>query len=215
MPQWIGKTRFVITNPDLSGCGNLIYIRGLSHGDPFGSSVVNSFAMTSRPNPLRHYVILYFYFAFALGIVYTTTMKIFKLIFDTNVIVSGLYSNKGKSYELLQLIGKKNIDISISVALILEYEDVLMRKLKELGLNKTDVEDFLDYICMISNKRKIYFLWRPFLKDLKDDMVLEVAVESGSKYIITHNLKDFQGVEDFGIKALSPKEFLKIMGKSK
>jgi len=46
-------------------------------------------------------------------------------------------------------------------------------------------------------------------------MVLELAVESGSEYIITHNLKDFRGVENFGIKALLPKEFISIMGKSK
>jgi len=142
-------------------------------------------------------------------------MRIFKLVIDTNVIVSGLYSNKGKSYKLLQFLENKNLEIATSVALILEYEDVLLRKAKELGLNKTDIEDFLDYVCKISNKRKIFFLWRPFLKDLKDDMVLEVAVESGSKFIVTHNIKDFQGVEDFGIKALTPKEFLKIMEKLK
>jgi len=142
-------------------------------------------------------------------------MKIFKVVIDTNVIYSGLYSKRGKSYQLLNLLDRQNIKIAISVALILEYEDVLMRNLEDLGIHKSDVGDFLDYICRISNKRKIYFLWRPYLRDLKDDMVLEVAVESGSKFIITHNLKDFQGVEKFGIKALTPKAFLKIMEKSK
>ena len=142
-------------------------------------------------------------------------MKTFNIVIDTNVIYSGLYSNKGKSYELLNLLDQQNIKIAISVALILEYEDVLLRNIKKLGIGKSDVEDFLDYICRISAKRQIYYLWRPFLKDLKDDMVLEVAVESGSEFIITHNLKDFEGVENFGIRALSPKEFLKIMETSK
>ncbi len=137
-------------------------------------------------------------------------MEIFKIVIDTNVIFSGLFSSRGKSYELLQLIGDENIDISISIALILEYEDVLKRNIKKLGFNKSDITNFLDYICSVASKRKIYFLWRPFLKDIKDDMVLEVAVESESKYIITHNLKDFRGVEAFGIKACSPKDFLKI-----
>ena len=142
-------------------------------------------------------------------------MSEFKIIIDTNVIFSGLYSNRGKSYQLLNIVDHSNITISISVALVLEYEDVLLRNLKALDLEKSDIEDFLDYICTIANKRKIYYLWRPFLKDLKDDMVLEVAVESGSDYIITHNLKDFQGVEEFGIKAHTPKAFLTIMEKSK
>jgi len=142
-------------------------------------------------------------------------MKKIKIVIDTNVVFAGLYSNKGKSYALLKLIGEDYIDMSISVALILEYEDVLLRKSEQLGLEKGDIEDFLDYICTIANKRKIYYLWRPYLKDLKDDMVLEVAVESGSDFIITHNIKDFPGAEDFGIKVLSPGDFLKIVEKAK
>jgi predicted nucleic acid-binding protein len=46
------------------------------------------------------------------------------------------------------------------------------------------------------------------LKDPKDDLVLEVAVESQSEYIITFNKKDFIGTEKIGIKVATPKEFL-------
>ena len=60
--------------------------------------------------------------------------------------------------------------------------------------------------------RRIFFLWRPFLKDPKDDMVLELAVEAEVEYIVTHNLKDFHGAEHFGIKAITPKEFLRKIG---
>ncbi len=55
-------------------------------------------------------------------------------------------------------------------------------------------------------------MWRPFLKDSKDDLVLEVAVESQSNYIITYNKKDFVGVEQFGLKVLTPKVFLEKLG---
>ena len=72
--------------------------------------------------------------------------------------------------------------------------------------------DILDYLCMVSEHRRIFFLWRPFLKDPKDDMVLELAVEAEVEYIVTHNLKDFHGVEHFGIKAITPKEFLRKIG---
>lgn len=141
-------------------------------------------------------------------------MKGYKIVIDTNVIFSGLYSKRGKSYKLLTLLDNPNIKVSVSVALILEYDDVLLRNLKEPGLHKSDVDDFLDYICKIANKRKIHYLWRPFLKDFKDDMVLEIAIESGSELIVTHNVKDFHGVENFGIKALTPKEFIKILEES-
>jgi predicted nucleic acid-binding protein len=54
--------------------------------------------------------------------------------------------------------------------------------------------------------------WRPFLPDPKDDFVLELAVESRADFIITFNTRDFAGAERFGIRVLSPREFLAIMG---
>jgi predicted nucleic acid-binding protein len=35
-----------------------------------------------------------------------------------------------------------------------------------------------------------------FLRDPKDDHILEVAVAYRTKTIVTHNLKDFKGVEN-------------------
>jgi predicted nucleic acid-binding protein len=43
-------------------------------------------------------------------------------------------------------------------------------------------------------------------------MVLELAVEAQCKYIITFNKKDFAGVEKFGLRVLTPQEFLKEIG---
>ena len=54
-------------------------------------------------------------------------------------------------------------------------------------------------------------MWRPYLKDPKDDHVLEVAVASGTGIIVTHNLKDFVGVEKFRIQAMSPGHFLEVI----
>ena len=71
-----------------------------------------------------------------------------------------------------------------------------------------EVDVILDNICALSNFQDIYFLWRPYLKDPKDDHVLEVAVASKTKTILTHNIKDFKGVEKFGIKAITPGKYL-------
>jgi predicted nucleic acid-binding protein len=76
------------------------------------------------------------------------------------------------------------------------------------GLNESEINAILDYILSKSSIRKVFYLWRPYLKDPKDDLVLELAVESQSKYIITFNKKDFVGVEKFGLKAVTPQEFL-------
>jgi predicted nucleic acid-binding protein len=50
------------------------------------------------------------------------------------------------------------------------------------------------------------------LSDPKDDFVLELAVESGCEYIVTFNMKDFAGAENFGVTAIKPQEFLRVLG---
>ncbi|MDQ3813482.1 MAG: putative toxin-antitoxin system toxin component, PIN family [Armatimonadota bacterium] len=137
-----------------------------------------------------------------------------QIVIDTNVFVSALRSNRGASFKLLSLVGKSTqFEINLSVPLVLEYEDVANRQLHITGLSAQDVSDIIDYLCSVGNRRQIYFLWRPFLKDPKDDMVLELAVEAQCQYIISFNRRDFAGVEQFGLQVLTPQEFLREIGK--
>lgn len=49
----------------------------------------------------------------------------------------------------------------------------------------------------------------PFLRDPKDDMVLELAVKAECDFIVTFNVADFHGVEErFGIRVVNPRVFL-------
>jgi predicted nucleic acid-binding protein len=82
----------------------------------------------------------------------------------------------------------------------------------EIPFAKEEIEKFLNFLCANSKHHKIYFLWCTYLKDEKDDMVLELAVSSNSDYIITFNKKNFVGVEKFGIQILTPKKILEKMG---
>lgn len=138
-------------------------------------------------------------------------MKIFKIVIDTNVLISALRSRKGASFKLFSLLDSGKFVLNISVPLLLEYESIAMRELDNLNLNEEDINDFLDYICTIGNKCKIFYLWRPYLKDVKDDFILELAFNSESDFIITYNKKDFKKIEKFGINVLNPKEFLEII----
>ena len=99
--------------------------------------------------------------------------------------------------------------------MIFEYEGVAKRKSQEVLLSDEIIDDIIDMLCEQSNKCEIFFLWRPFLKDPKDDFVLELAIESNSEFIVTFNKRDFSGLEKFGIKAITPKEFLKQIGELK
>jgi putative PIN family toxin of toxin-antitoxin system len=137
-------------------------------------------------------------------------MTSFNIIIDTNVLVAALRSRDGASFKLLSLIDSGLFDIAVTVPLVFEYEDVLKRG--PLGIGLQAAEDVLDYICAIASKHNVYFMWRPYLRDAKDDMVLEAAVAAEATHIVTFNTKDFQGVGRFGVQALWPADFLLQIG---
>jgi putative PIN family toxin of toxin-antitoxin system len=143
-------------------------------------------------------------------------MSKIQVVLDTNILISALRSQRGASYKLLMLIGRANFEINLSVSLMLEYEDVTKRLLGQIPLTESDIDDILDYLCQTANRREVFYLWRPFLKDPKDDMVLELAVSGGCEVIITYNRKDFVGIEEqFGLEIMTPAEFLGKIGVSK
>ena len=145
------------------------------------------------------------------NIVYNTDMKLPDIVLDTNVLIAALRSRRGASNKLLSLVGTEKFDIHVSVALILEYEDVLQRQRTTLGLSQDDVGEFIDALCTMAKHHQIHFLWRPTLSDVADEFVLELAVAAECEYIVTHNIRDFRNIEKFGIQAITPKEFLQII----
>lgn len=113
---------------------------------------------------------------------------------------------------MLSLIDSGKFSLCISVPLVLEYEAATKRQSRATGLSSADIDAIIDYICLVAEKHKIYYLWRPLLKDPKDDMVLELAVASNAGAIVTYNKADFKGSEHFGIKAIAPRELLTQIG---
>jgi putative PIN family toxin of toxin-antitoxin system len=135
-----------------------------------------------------------------------------QVVLDTNVIYSGLRSRRGASFKLLSLLGTGRFEIHLSVPLVLEYEEVLQEKSRDLGLAEGDIDDVLNYLCRVAGLHEIHFLWRPRLKDPDDEMILELAVEAGCDYIVTYNKQDFSGVQSFDIELVTAKELLQQIG---
>jgi predicted nucleic acid-binding protein len=102
-----------------------------------------------------------------------------KLVFDTSVLVAGLRSKRGASYQLLRLIDARLFRLYISVAHLAPF---VPRQ-------------------------------RPSLRDPDDERILEVAVQCGAT-IVTHNLRDFKGAEQFGVLVKTPAEILRILRRS-
>lgn len=135
-----------------------------------------------------------------------------RIVIDTNVFISALLSQRGASYKLVMLADSGLFQLNLSVPLIVEYEDAAQRILDRTILEDDDLHNILNYLCKVSNRQEIFFLWRPFLRDPKDDMVLELAVAAQCSTIVSFNAKDFAGVEQFGLKIVSPQQFLQQIG---
>lgn len=134
-----------------------------------------------------------------------------QIVLDTNVIVAALKSSRGSSFKLLSLIDSGLFTINLSTPLVAEYEEVLQREIAHLS--KAEINDIIDYLCNVGNRHKIFYLWRPVLKDADDDFILELAVKCGAD-IVTWNVRDFKRAGKFGIIVKTPAEFLRQIGAS-
>ena len=140
-----------------------------------------------------------------------------RIVCDTNVWLSALTSNKGASHKLINwLFTQPEHFHCVSTPFILELEDVFLRPQNQERMPQFSSEQlkmFIDDICHISHHQSIYFLWRPQIKDPKDDMVLELVANAQADYLITFNLKDFKSATDkFNFTLCTPQQFLQRQG---
>ena len=136
-----------------------------------------------------------------------------RVVLDTSVLVAAMRSRRGASHFLLQQLPCALFQPALSLALYMEWQSVLTREEHlPAGINIPQMQGFLRYLASISHLQDIHYLWRPFLRDPADDMVLECAVASGSAFIITHNIRDFHRSHELGVKAILPSRFLQQMG---
>ena len=108
-----------------------------------------------------------------------------EIVLDTNVLVAAFRSKRGASYELVRSLGQADWRLNVSVALALEYEDVLKRTDMLRGISEKAIDDFLDYLFSISNLAPFVLRQRPRGWDLDDERILEVVVQCNAM-IVTH-----------------------------
>jgi hypothetical protein len=80
------------------------------------------------------------------------------------------------------------------------------------AVQRLSVDRLIAFHCAVATRHRIFFLWRPYLSDPKDDMILELAVKAKCDSVVTYNTKDFVGIERFGIQAVRPVDFLRTIG---
>ena len=138
-----------------------------------------------------------------------------RVVIDTSVLVAAARSRRGASHALLTRLPDQRFQPVISVPLFVEYRAVLLRPENLLQRSPAQAEGFLEFLLSVGHLQDIFFLWRPALPDPDDDLILELASAAGCRYIITHNLADFRGTGRWGVAAVRPSDFLRLIEKEK
>jgi predicted nucleic acid-binding protein len=135
-----------------------------------------------------------------------------RVAFDTSVLVAAAKSRLGASFALVQSLPNPKFEVALSVSSYTEWQAVLTRP-EHLPPGRTADQAlaFLRYLAGQCHLQDIFYLWRPYLRDPDDDIVLELAVAARCSHIVTHNLRDFRDLESFGILAITPKDFIHLL----
>jgi putative PIN family toxin of toxin-antitoxin system len=137
---------------------------------------------------------------------------VLRCVLDTSVIVAGLRSRRGASNAVLELVAARRVRPLATVALFLEYEDVLCRPEQRLAMELSidDVDEFLKELAALMEPVIIDIRWRPQLTDPGDELVLEAAVNGRADALVTFNLAHLgDAAHRFGIPACTPRELLR------
>ena len=135
-----------------------------------------------------------------------------RVLLDTSVLRAGFVSAAGASRRLLQAALTGRVTVIASTALMLEYEEVLLRPdaLQQAGVPARDALAFLDGFCAVCRLVVVRVRWRPQSPDVGDDLVIDAAVNGLADVIATFNLRDLSAPSArFGIVAEPPADVLR------
>jgi len=118
------------------------------------------------------------------------------VVIDADVWVAGV-RGVGDAKRVLHRCLEGHFRPLMAAALLAEYEDVLGRESIWRGTRLTAVErdEFLDIFLSICQWTRIYYAWRPNLRDEGDNHVMELAVAGHAQYLVTRNVRDLRSGE--------------------
>jgi putative PIN family toxin of toxin-antitoxin system len=131
-----------------------------------------------------------------------------KIVCDTNILISAYRFAKGKPDQVLEKVRQGEIQLVVSPAILLEFQNVLRRKF--------DCSDSLIRV-LTENLEKISQRVTPSLRlsiikeDEPDNRILECAVEGACDYIISGDEHHILPLREYkGIRILRASEFLNL-----
>ena len=117
--------------------------------------------------------------------------------FDTNVLLSATLWDGSVAQKLLFDLIKQNVEIYTTTEILSEYQEVLKRDFDFSDEEVAEImEKVLAFVTLVNPTKRV----KVVKKDPDDDIIIECALESNSKYVITYdkhllNLKEYHGIQ--------------------
>ena len=116
--------------------------------------------------------------------------------FDTNVLLSATLWDGSVAQKLLFDLIRQNVEIYTTTEILSEYQEVLKR---DFDFSDEEVAEILEkvlaFVTLVNPTKRV----KVVKEDPDDNMIIECALESNSRYVITYdkhllNLKEYQGI---------------------
>jgi len=135
-----------------------------------------------------------------------------RAVIDTNVFINACLGGGAGNAVVAAGLRGRYVPL-MGTALLAEYEDVMGRAALFEGcrLSPGERDELLDVFLSCCEWTRVYYLWRPNLRDEADNYLVELAVAGAAECIVTYNLRDLSPMElRFpGLRVVTPEDFLK------
>jgi uncharacterized protein len=134
----------------------------------------------------------------------------FRVVIDTNVVVSGLLRPKGAPATILDSAIAQRFRFFVSEPLMEEYREVLARDYLHLDQSRAArfIKALREVAMPVVPRKKI-----AVAPDPDDNLVIECAVEAGADFVVTGNVRHFP-LQFHGVRVVTPRDFLVVLGSS-
>lgn len=136
-----------------------------------------------------------------------------RVVLDTNVVVSAHIAPAGSPGEVLTRWMRREFELIVSAAILVEYEQVLRRPhiVARHQMSEADLTDVIDDFRDVATLVQVTSRLNVVAADPTDDMFVECAVDGDAAYIVTGS-KHFLEVGTYQeIQIVPPEAFLILL----